>query len=111
MKDFGTLPREQLKEFKYCMSCGLEQTVPYNMKIKKDEEFVYISCTGCESQVKHKVFTKRNRDECKCGGKLKVKESKKKGTKHLKKAYYYTHILACVDCSKTYLDNKYKVKN
>lgn len=108
-----TLPRELLADYKYCMVCGTEATHPHNLELFNygDEQFIYFRCTNCKGEMRHKRPPKRDKDKCKCGTKLKVRESRKKGTKHLRKEFYYTHTLWCKDCDKIYLDNKYKVTN
>ena len=103
-----------LAEYKYCMSCGTEAMHPYNLELfnHDDEQFVYIRCTKCKNELRHlrpPEQPKRQGGNCKCGGKLTERKTKSKPKPG--QAYYYTHILGCDDCGRTYLEERHKVYN
>ena len=134
-----TIPTEMLVDFKFCMKCGTELTYPYTIEIvvnSEDNQFRYSKCAKCKSAwrvatpdfirnpkkiqvspiANHSQFEHKEKMEVggscrKCGGEIELEEVRHKGTRHLRKAYYFTHQLRCKVCLTTYFDEQYKVIN
>lgn len=134
-----TVPSDMLVDFKFCMKCGTELTYPYKIEIvvnSEDNQFRYSKCAKCKNEwrVATPEFIRNpkqpNRSQIppqnsferkekmseggscrKCGGLIELEEVRHKGSKHLSKAYYFTHQLRCKVCLTTYFDESYKIIN
>lgn len=100
------------------MVCGVEALHPSTIETiqHEDGEFVILRCKNCQHDLKKRkpqLPTKvTDKTGCrKCGAKVELRKARHKGSKHLQKAYYFTHYYKCVTCYTMYMDDKFKVIN